>query len=98
MQFGDGVDTTETSIIWNDTETRGKDAQGQEVSAPTPPSVEETLRGEILDLLQDKGLDLLKSILPDKLFVENAPLPDASPDEADDEEPLPEEPVVEEDV
>jgi hypothetical protein len=69
--FGDGVDTTAQSVIWVDGEDTGKSIEGETVDAPTPLSVEETLRGEIVDLLQDGGLEFLQQILPDTLFIED---------------------------
>jgi hypothetical protein len=70
--FGDGVDSTNDSVIWVDGEDLGKTSGGETVEAPAPPSIEETLRGELAELLQDGGLDFLKQILPDTLFIEDA--------------------------
>ena len=96
--FGDGVDTTDTSIIWNVGETQGTSAQGETVSAPTDDDPEQTLKGEILELLKEAGgLDFLKTLIPDQIFVEDVkqePIPD---DPLDDDSPLPDDEEPEED-
>ncbi len=96
MDWGDGVDTTDKSVIWNDGETEGKNSQGEIVEAPAPESVEDTLKAEILDLLQDGGLDSLKSLLPDQIFVEEVKEKPIEPI-VEDEEPLPDDDLEESD-
>lgn len=78
MNFGDGEDTTDRSVIWNLGDSRGKNSSGEVIAAPTPDLVEESLKAEILDLLQEGGLDFIKQTLPDTVFIEDVvqePLP-----------------------
>lgn len=81
--FGDGEDTTDQSILWNPGDSQGKSSSGETVPAPTEDLVENSLKGEVLDLLQGGGLDFLKSVLPDTLFVEDEP--DKPVDETEDD-------------
>lgn len=91
--WGDGIDVTEDSVIWVNGETQGHNGQGEIVSSPEPTGEEETLKGELLKMLQEGGIDKLKQLLGDKLFVEDVPeqetddsgLPDELPDDGSDD-------------